>query len=200
MCEDSKTDPMSFLYIDMMANILLDTTKELEAEFNIKMEFIREQENTCLENTKQLIVLSEVMDKLRDCVTQTELELNQNEMELLEAEKMITNFESNSKYAQRPHPADMTFRYSSTLVLLKLLLSADHSMAQCNKLKDEIEHYNTEAFKRYEPCKTVGKILDYHAQSLQALESQINELERMTQEVARNYDEIKKDMKTSTLS
>lgn len=53
MNEPSKIDPMSFLHIDMLANTLLDTTKELEEEFNTKMKFLHEQETTWLKNANE---------------------------------------------------------------------------------------------------------------------------------------------------
>lgn len=54
MNEPSKIDPMSFLHLDMLANTLLDTTKELEEEFNTKMKFLHEQETTWLKNANEV--------------------------------------------------------------------------------------------------------------------------------------------------
>lgn len=54
MYEPSQHDPMSFLHLDMLTNTLLDTTKELEEEFDSKLGFIREQENNCLNNLNEV--------------------------------------------------------------------------------------------------------------------------------------------------
>lgn len=45
---------MSFLYLDMLSNLLLEDAKEIGKEFDIKMNFIRQQERNCLENAKQV--------------------------------------------------------------------------------------------------------------------------------------------------
>jgi len=96
------------------------------------------------------------VDTLRNCVFQTELELQETEFELLEAEKIISHYESS--FIDPSTSLEITniqFNYNNYLVLLKLLLSADRSAAQCNKLKDDIEQYNIEAYKYLEPIKMV---------------------------------------------
>lgn len=54
MCESAISDPMSFLYLDMLSTILINDTKELEKLFDTKVNFIHEQEQNCMENTKQV--------------------------------------------------------------------------------------------------------------------------------------------------
>lgn len=107
-------------------------------------------------NRLQLKYIDQFVDTLKKCVFQTELELQENEFELLEAEKIISHYES---FRVDPSTSlkftNIQFNYSNYLDLLKLLLSADRSAAQCNKLKDEIEQYNTEAYERLEPIKLV---------------------------------------------
>ncbi|KAL7728513.1 hypothetical protein ACLKA6_012527 [Drosophila palustris] len=195
MCESSNlSDPMSFLYLDMLSTILIDDTKELEKQFDTKMHFIREQEQNCLENAKQLVFIDQFVDTLKKCVCQTELELQENEFDLLEAEKVISYFETSMSLKC------LKYEHSNYLVLLKLLLSADRSAAQCNKLKDEIEQYNNETCKQLEPVKLITKIIGYHKDTLDMLENQINKLECMTKDVASNYEEIIKTLKISSLT
>lgn len=54
MSNPSISDPMSFLYLDMLSRVLLEEAEEAVKEFDIKMNFIREQESNCLENGKQV--------------------------------------------------------------------------------------------------------------------------------------------------
>jgi len=54
MCESKFSDPSSFLYLDMLADILMRDTLEMEVDFNKKMEFIKEQEQKVLENAKNV--------------------------------------------------------------------------------------------------------------------------------------------------
>ncbi|XP_034486345.1 uncharacterized protein LOC117790845 [Drosophila innubila] len=201
MCESSISDPMSFLYLDMLSTILINDTKEFEKLFDTKVNFIREQEHNCQENAKQLAFVDQFVDTLKNCVFQTELELQENEFELLEAEKIISHYESSYVDASTSLTfTNIQFKYSNYLVLLKLLLSADRSAAQCNKLKDDIEQYNIEAYKYLEPIKLITKIMDYHKNTLDMMENQINKLECMTKEVASNYDELNKRLKISSLT
>lgn len=46
--------------------------------------------------------------------------------------------------------------HNNTLVLLKLLLSADSSAAQCKKLKEEVEQFNAEVSIKFKPSKMVS--------------------------------------------
>lgn len=201
MCESSISDPMSFLYLDMLSTILINDTKELENSFDTKMRFILEQEQNCLENVKQLTFIDQFVDTLKKCVFQTEMELQEYEFELLEAEKVISHYETT--YLCHPNSStfsNMQFKHSNYLVFLKLLLSADRSAAQCNNLKVDIEQYNIEAYKRLEPIKLITKILNYHKNTLDMLEKQIKKLECMTEEVASNYDEVTKRLQISSLT
>lgn len=54
MGESTNKDSMSFLYMNLMADILMQETAEFENEFRIKMEFIRDQEKLCFTNAKNV--------------------------------------------------------------------------------------------------------------------------------------------------
>ncbi|KAH8312479.1 hypothetical protein KR044_010994, partial [Drosophila immigrans] len=191
MGEPSLTDPMSFLYLDMLSDILIDDTKELEHQFETKMQFLREQEQLCFETGKHLVFIEKFVETLKNCVYKLELELAKNESELLQAEKVILCCEASYRAPMKsPMFTTMPFKYSSFLVLMKLLLSADRTAAQANVLKAEIQHYNEEAIAHLEPINMITKIIDYHRQSLDMMEKQVNQMESMTREVTNNYDQI----------
>ncbi|XP_034112315.2 uncharacterized protein LOC117573316 [Drosophila albomicans] len=195
------TDPMTFLYLDMLSTILIDDTKELENQFETKLKFIREQEKICLENGKQLVFIDQFVETLKDCVYKLELELMENENELVQAERVISHCEAMYMDPMKcPKFNTMPFKHSCFLVLMKLLLSADRSAAQANLLKAEIERFNTEAGSHLEPINMITKIIDYHRKSLVLMEQEINKLESMTKDVTNSYDQITKQMQISSLT
>lgn len=76
-------------------------------------------------------------------------------MELLDAEKLIEDYEKIYSKFSWPHKQRQPMNHNNTLVLLKLLLSADSSAAQCKKLKEEVEQFNAEVAVQFKPCKMV---------------------------------------------
>ncbi|KAH8360248.1 hypothetical protein KR093_011472, partial [Drosophila rubida] len=201
MGDASLTDPMSFLYLDMLSTILIDDTKELETQFETKMQFLREQERTCLENGKHLVFIDQFIKALQSAVYKVELQLAENENELLEAEKIISTCElSYVDPLKCPRFTTMPFKHSSFLMLMKLLLSADRSAAQANALKADVEHFNIEVDSHLEPIKMITKIMDCHLKTLDKMEKDINQLEFMVKDVTDSYDKITKKMQINSLS
>ncbi|XP_017845669.1 uncharacterized protein LOC108602148 [Drosophila busckii] len=196
MCDATISDPMSFLYLDMLISVLIEDTKELKTEFNTKMEFIHEQEQHCLENAKHLIFVDQFIVSLRECVYKLEIELQENENDLLAAEHLVSRAEDSQKL---DNIANIPFKPSHYVDLIKLLISADNSAAQCSSLKTEIEQYNSDAAQHEEPLNVVSNIIMYHAMTLQSLEEQISRLEKMTENVTKNFAEIKYQLKISSL-
>ncbi|XP_030571819.1 uncharacterized protein LOC115770621 isoform X2 [Drosophila novamexicana] len=193
MHEPSISDPMSFLYLDMLSNLLLEDAKEIGKEFDIKMNFIRQQERNCLENAKQFI------EAMKECLFQTELELQEYEADLLNVEKYISRYEASSiDFPKGPDPIRLMPR--SYLVFLKLLLSADCSAAQCNNLRAELDQYNNEALKCLDSPKVITKIMDYHLKTLNLLEKKLNSLQSLSDNVAKSYDQMANKLKISSLS
>ncbi|EDW84201.2 uncharacterized protein Dwil_GK13269 [Drosophila willistoni] len=199
MCEPATKDPMSFLYLDLMANHLLRDIEEATKDFNDKMVFLREQESNILENVKNLISIDEFLDLLRKCVVKMEIELSDNENGLIEAERTVARLERSLTGCESLDGKWIPLQRSTYKHLLKLLLSADRSYAQCACLKDEIEDYNQELIGKVAPEK-IGDIIDYHNKSLELLERQISELESQTEVLKLNFDQISKDMDISSLS
>ncbi|ALC45360.1 CG31287 [Drosophila busckii] len=183
MCDATISDPMSFLYLDMLISVLIEDTKELKTEFNTKMEFIHEQEQHCLENAKHLIFVDQFIVSLRECVYKLEIELQENENDLLAAEHLVSRAEDSQKL---DNIANIPFKPSHYVDLIKLLISADNSAAQCSSLKTEIEQYNSDAAQHEEPLNV-------------SLEEQISRLEKMTENVTKNFAEIKYQLKISSL-
>ncbi|XP_064554618.1 uncharacterized protein LOC135439758 isoform X2 [Drosophila montana] len=193
MHEPSISDPMSFLYLDLLSNLLLEDANEIGKEFDVKMNFIREQERSCLENAKQFI------ESMRECLFQTELELQENEADLLNVEKTILRYEASYiDFSKGPDP--IRLRPSSYLVFLKLLLSADCSAAQCKNLREELDQYNNEALERLDSPKLITKIMDCHLKTLNSLEKKLDQLQSLADNVAKSYDQMINKLKISSLS
>ncbi|XP_060645464.1 uncharacterized protein LOC132784084 [Drosophila nasuta] len=174
------TDPMTFLYLDMLSTILIDDTKELENQFETKLKFIREQEKICLENGKQLVFIDQFVETLKDCVYKLELELMENENELVQAERVISHCEAMYMDPMKcPKFNTMPFKHSCFF--------GSHEAASLRR-----------------PFRSSGqfitKIIDYHRKSLVLMEQEINKLESMTKEVTNSYDQITKQMQISSLT
>ncbi|EDW66863.1 uncharacterized protein [Drosophila virilis] len=199
MHEPSISDPMSFLYLDMLSNLLLEDVKEIGKEFDIKINFIRQQERSCLENAKQLISVDQFIKTMRDCLFQMELELQENEADLLNVEKSISRYQASSIYFDKG-PDAIRLMPRNYLLFLKLLLSADCSAAQCNNLRAELDQYNNEALKCLDSPKVITKIMDYHLKTLNTLEKKLNHLQSLSDNVAKSYDQMAKKLNISSLS
>lgn len=95
----------------------------------------------------QLIDVDLLISKMQECILQTEIELQENEVQLNEMDKLLSRYQANyidfSKGPERIPLIPGSYR-----VFLKLLISADQSTAQCNSLKDELKAYNEEAIER----------------------------------------------------
>ncbi|XP_068155479.1 uncharacterized protein [Drosophila tropicalis] len=200
MSEATDRDPMSFLYLDLLANYLLSDLEETTKDFNNKMMFIREQESNILDNVQNVIYIDEFLDLLRKCVVKMEIELNENESGLIEAERIVASLERSLSRRESLGGNWVPLQRCTYKHLLKLLLSADRSHAQCACLKDEIEDYNQELIEKMAPGKMIGDIIDYHNKALELLERQISQLESQTEILKINFDQISKDMNISSLS
>lgn len=97
----------------------------------------------------QLITVDMLINKMQECIFQTELELQENEVQLDEMDKLLSRYQANYIDFSKG-PEWIPLKPSSYRTFLKLLLSADQSTAQCNNLKEELKAYNEEAIKRLE--------------------------------------------------
>ncbi|XP_016978571.2 uncharacterized protein LOC108044184 [Drosophila rhopaloa] len=197
MCEPNFSDPSSFLYLDMLADILMRDALELESDFNTKMEFIKEQEQMCLDNAKNVFSVDQFLGSVNCCMLKLEMDLNENETNLIEMEKAVTRLEQrcprSDNEASRTYPlARVTYED-----LLSLLMSADKTAAQCNHIREQIEMYNKQAAEQLAPATVVAKIIDYHNNTLASLEKQIEKMQGQVTQVQREYEQLNRDQESN---
>ncbi|KMZ03220.1 uncharacterized protein LOC6727860 isoform X2 [Drosophila simulans] len=95
MCEPSLSDLSTFLYLDMLADILMQDSLELESDFNTKLKFLKEQEHICLDNAQNALPVDETLKSVNHIMLRVEMELHENEINLIEAEKAVTKLEQS---------------------------------------------------------------------------------------------------------
>ncbi|XP_065722830.2 optineurin [Drosophila suzukii] len=199
MCESKFSDPSSFLYLDMLADILMRDTLEMEVDFNKKMEFIKEQEQKVLENAKNLISMDQMLGPINCSMLKLEMELHENETNLIEAEKAITRLEQTCPRSESNGCRTYPLARATYEDLLSLLVSAEKTAAQCTTIREEIEMYNQEASAKLPPKSVITKIIDYHNNILILLEKEIEKLQCEVTKVQREYEELNKKMEPSKL-
>ncbi|KAH8336508.1 hypothetical protein KR074_004692 [Drosophila pseudoananassae] len=178
MGESTRKDPTSFLYMNLLADILIRETEELENEFRIKMEFIRDQEKLCLSNANNLVSVDQFLKTINGTLFKLETDLNENEDMLIQAEEKVAILERSCVNVpeQRHSRVDPMVRATYT-DLLRLLMSTEKSAAQCNTLREEFEVYNNEMSEKLVPVNVIGQIVDFHNRTLDTMEKQINLLQ-----------------------
>ncbi|KAH8363155.1 hypothetical protein KR084_006052 [Drosophila pseudotakahashii] len=199
MSESNSADPTSFLYLDMLADLLMRDTLEMETYFNNQMKFIKEQEQKVLDNAKNVFSMDQSLGSINCSMLRIELDLNENELFLIEAEKAVSRLEQacpqSDSTACRTYPlARVTYQD-----LLSLLLSAESTAAQCNTLKEEIEMYNKEASGKLPQKTVIAKIMNYHNNILLSLEKGIDKLKIEVTKVQREYEELNRKHEASKL-
>ncbi|XP_030376448.1 uncharacterized protein LOC115625524 [Scaptodrosophila lebanonensis] len=191
-CKSAISEPTStFLYVDLMASMLLRDTQELEADFHNKMEFVREQEQNCLQNEQNLIIIDKFVNLLKTCLMNMELEMHRNECAILDAERSLRCMdECFEKFGEE----GISLKRSSYMEILKLLVSADSSTELCNNLKNDIDVYKEEVATRVIPHNLISSIIAYHNKALEGMERQVNELELKVNELADCYEDAAQDV------
>ncbi|KAH8383217.1 hypothetical protein KR009_007409, partial [Drosophila setifemur] len=216
MCELNIPKPSDFLYLSLLADILKQDTDELESDFKIKMEFVCKQEKKCLENAEdvniidkssfnkfkfqhmlynhQLFSLDQFLGSFQSSLLRLEMELNDNELLLIEAENAVCQLERTCVNVPDRKPCRMyPLARSSYAELLGLLMSTENSTAQCNTLREEIEVFNKEASEQVAPMNVIAKIIDYHNKTLVTLDKQLEQLQCQVGKVQHEYDQIDKE-------
>ncbi|EDV30229.1 uncharacterized protein Dana_GF23053 [Drosophila ananassae] len=193
MGESTNKDPMSFLYMNLLADILMQETVEFENEFRIKMEFIRDQEKLCFSNAKNLVSVDQFLRTLNGTLLKLEMDLNENENLLIQAEDTVTILERSCVNVpeQRQCRVDPLVRATYT-DLLRLLMSTEKSAVQCNSLREEIEAYNNEVSGKLMPVNVIGQIMDFHNRTLDTMEKQINLLNVQIEGLKKEFAEMAK--------
>ncbi|KAH8276136.1 hypothetical protein KR026_001327 [Drosophila bipectinata] len=175
MGESTSKDPASFHNMNLLADILIRETEELENEFRIKMEFIRDQEKLCFSNANNLVTVDQFLKTINGTLLKLETDLNENDDLLIQAEDKVAILERSCVNVpeQRQSRVDPMVRATYT-DLLRLLMSTEKSADQCNTLREEIEVYNNEMSEKLVPVNVIGKIMDFHNRTLDTMEKQIN--------------------------
>ncbi|XP_017056190.1 uncharacterized protein LOC108098037 [Drosophila ficusphila] len=199
MSKTNLSDPSAFLYLDMLADVLMHDTLEMESDFNTKMQFIKEQEQKVLDNGKNLLSVNQFLGSVNRSMLKLEMELNENETNLLEAEKAVTRLEKRCPSADRKtcrvHPL-VRATYED---LLGLLLSTEQTASQCNQMRDQIMMYGKEAAEKVAPANVVKKIIDYHNSTLESLEKHIVNLQSQVTKVQKEFDQLSKKLEVQNL-
>ncbi|XP_017083759.1 uncharacterized protein LOC108116400 [Drosophila eugracilis] len=190
MCEPNFSDPSFFMHLDMLSDILMRDTLELESEFNNKMQFIKEQEQECVENAKNLTSMDEVLKSINGSMVKIEIELNENETNLIEAEKAITELEERCPRSEYGAGRKYPLARATYVDLLGLLMSTEKTDAQCNQIREEIEMFNNQAQTRQPPGNMISQLIDYHTSTLECLEKQIENLQSQASKVQNAYEQL----------
>ncbi|XP_022216150.2 uncharacterized protein LOC111070126 isoform X2 [Drosophila obscura] len=193
MAAPNMSDPVPFFYLDWMAEILMQDTKEMASEFERKVEFVREQEARILENAQQF------MDDIKACTLKLEMDLNESMQLLAEADKAASKLERTcSTFPNSCRIEPMTPH--NFLDLLKLVASTKKMSEECNSLSEELEEFGKEAAERLAPASMICEVIDYHNKALLSFEEQIDELEGKVTLIANEYEDITEDLGISSLS
>ncbi|XP_016949770.1 uncharacterized protein LOC108024378 [Drosophila biarmipes] len=199
MCDSKFSDPTSFLYLDMLADILMRDTVEMEADFNKKVEFIKEQEQKVMDNAKNLLSMDQMLGPITCSMLKLEMELSENESSLIEAEKAVTRLEQTCSSSNSSGCRTYPLARATYEDLLSLLMSAEKTAAQCNTMREQIEMYNQEATAKLPPKTVIGKIIDYHNNILLLLEKEIEKLQSEVTKVQREYEELNRKLEPCKL-
>lgn len=160
MGEPNLSDPSTFLYLDMLADILMQDSLEMESDFNTKLKFLKEQEQICLDNAKnvrlnghrqtgykffilqQALPIDDTLRSVKCTMLRVEMELHENEINLIQAEKAVTKLEQS--YPSPESLAGQVFPLASTTYqdLLSMLMSSKKTVDHCNQIKEEVATYN----------------------------------------------------------
>ncbi|XP_017119127.1 uncharacterized protein LOC108140689 [Drosophila elegans] len=198
MCEPNYSDPSSFLQLDMLADILMRYAFEFESDFNTKLAFIKEQEQKCMENSKNVLSVSQILGSVNCSMLKLEMELNENEINLIEVEKAITRLEQSCPTADKMACRKCPLARVTYNDLLSLLMSANQMSTQCNHIREEVEMFNKQAAEQLAPANVIAKIIDYHNSTLKSLEKHIEEMQSQVTKVQRNFEELNRDHETRT--
>ncbi|EDX12718.1 uncharacterized protein LOC6727860 isoform X1 [Drosophila simulans] len=193
MCEPSLSDLSTFLYLDMLADILMQDSLELESDFNTKLKFLKEQEHICLDNAQNALPVDETLKSVNHIMLRVEMELHENEINLIEAEKAVTKLEQS--YPSPEILAGQTYPLASTTYqdLLSILMSTKKTAEQCNQIKEEVATYNEQISAKVPSVNLVTKLIDCHNNTLESMEKQIEKLQNQVTQVQKEFELLNKE-------
>ncbi|XP_030371177.1 uncharacterized protein LOC115621622 [Scaptodrosophila lebanonensis] len=189
---------ISFSYLDLISSMLLRDTKELEADYQTKLQYVIEKEQNLMLTKQNLEKIHKSINMIKNCVMKLELELQQNDCIMVKAERALTDIE---ELLQRFDGKDCNFNERSDYMeFMELLLSAQSFTAKRKLLKKRLERYrkyltahakpkNISIFKK-KTC-IIG-IADCHCKALMQIEGLITDLKMQSNEISQMFDDEKK--------
>ncbi|XP_030376252.1 uncharacterized protein LOC115625357 [Scaptodrosophila lebanonensis] len=189
------SESISFSFLEFLASVVLRETQELETDFHTHVTSLREKLQDLRENEQNLIEIDGFTELLKNCVMTVPLELNQNECDILGIERPLRQIEQF--YTMFSGEERNIITCSNYMDLLKLLLSVNSSMEQCNSEKTELEEYKKESFKHTTSQNLPAQILsimECHAKALERMGQQITELQEQSNKITKSFEHIAHNM------
>nr|ADB93358.1 MIP16470p [Drosophila melanogaster] len=142
----------------------------MESDFNTKLKFLKEQEQICLDNAKNALPIDDTLRSVKCTMLRVEMELHENEINLIQAEKAVTKLEQS--YPSPESLAGQVFPLASTTYqdLLSMLMSSKKTVDHCNQIKEEVATYNEQISAKVPSVNLVTKLIDYHNNTLESME------------------------------
>ncbi|XP_070143344.1 uncharacterized protein [Drosophila kikkawai] len=191
--------PMSFMHLDMLADILHHDLREMASDFEIKSQFCKEQEQKCLDNAINLLSVDQLLGSLNCCMLKLEMDLNENETNLIEAEKTVSRLERNCQInSKNPSPRVYPLARATYEDLLEQLLATEKTAVQFNNIKNEIEAFHQESVEKLAPgsvLSQITKLISYHTSTLESMEKQIQDLETHVNQLQSEFERLMEDKK-----
>ncbi|KAH8264306.1 hypothetical protein KR038_006353, partial [Drosophila bunnanda] len=197
MCEENMSgEPMSFMYLDMLANVLYRDMEEMALDFETKSQFCKEQEQKCMDNAINVLSVHQFVNSLNCSMLRLEMDLNENETDLLEAEKTVARLERNCQ-RDPENPSSRVFPLARATYedLLVQLLATEKTAAQCNNIRTEIEALHQEAVEKLAPRSLITQIINYHTFTLESMEKQVNQFESRINQMQGEFKRLMEDQK-----
>ncbi|KRK03666.1 uncharacterized protein Dyak_GE24377, isoform B [Drosophila yakuba] len=119
-----------------------------------------------------------------------EMELNENETNLIEAEKVVTKLEQRCPSPEVVGCQTYPLTHATYQDLLGLLMSTETTAHQCNQMKEEIEMYNKEVSAVVIPGNVVAKLIECHNNTLESLEKKIETLQSQVTKVQKEFEQL----------
>ncbi|KAH8384530.1 hypothetical protein KR200_008723, partial [Drosophila serrata] len=195
MCEEIMSgEPMSFLYLDMLAHILFRDIEEMAMDFETKSQFCREQEQKCLDNAINVLSVHQLVNSLNCSMLRLEMDLNENEANLLQAETTVSRLERNcQRHPENPSSRVYPLARATYEDLLVQLLATEKTAAQCNSIRSELEAFHQEVVEKLAPRSLITQIINYHTTIMESMEKQINQFESQINQVQDEFKRLVKD-------
>ncbi|KAH8243507.1 hypothetical protein KR032_007906, partial [Drosophila birchii] len=187
-------ESMSFMYLDMLANVLYHDMEEMASDFETKNQFCKEQEQKCMDNAINVLSVHQVVTSLNCSMLRLEMNLNENETNLLEAEQIVSRVERNcQRYPEEPQSRVYPLARATYEDLLEQLLASEKTAVQCSNMRAEIDTFHQEALENLAPRSLITQIINYHTATLKSMEKQIKNFETQINQVKGEFEKLMED-------